>query len=92
MLVKTAHKDFPCLYLSENVLDCGESVAYSTEKDGVKLQACHFCNSQMKGFISTCPTSIPGAPLVTKHHGNVPHSQVAEHYLKYVAAIDVHNH
>ena len=62
MLVKTAHKDFPCLYLSENVLDQGEWVACSTEKDGVKLQACHFCNLQIKDFIFTCPTSIPGVP------------------------------
>ena len=29
---------------------------------------------------------------MTKHHGNVPRTQVAEHYLKYAAAIYVHNH
>ena len=29
---------------------------------------------------------------MTKHHCNVPCPQVAEHYLKYAAAIDVHNH
>ena len=29
---------------------------------------------------------------MTKHHGNVPHTQVAERYLKYTAAIYVHNH
>ena len=92
MLVKTAHKDFPRLYLSEKTLDRGEWVACSTEKDGVKLQACRFRDLQIKDFISTCSTSIPGAPRVTKHHGNVPHPQVAEHYLKYSAAIDVHNH
>ena len=92
MLVKTAHKDFPRLYLSEKTLDRGEWVACSTEKDGVKLQACRFRDLQIKDFISTCSTSIPGAPRVTKHHGNVPRPQVAEHYLKYSAAIDVHNH
>ena len=29
---------------------------------------------------------------MTKHHGNVPRPQVAEHYLKYSVAIDAHNH
>ena len=29
---------------------------------------------------------------MTKHHGNVPCLQVAEHYLKHAAAIDVHDH
>ena len=33
MLVKTTHQDFPCLYLSEKVLDQGEWVVCSTEKD-----------------------------------------------------------
>ena len=47
---------------------------------------------QIKDFISTCSASIPGVLCMTKHHGNVPHPQVAEHYLKYSAAIDVHNH
>ena len=61
MLVKTTHKHFPRLHLAENVLDRGEWVACSTKKGGVKLQACHFCNSQIKDFISICPTSIPGA-------------------------------
>ena len=72
MLVKTAHKDLPHLYLCENVLDRGEWVACSTEKDGVKLHACCFYNLQIKDFISTCSTSTPGDPRVTKNYGNVP--------------------
>lgn len=91
MLVKTTHKDFPCLNLGENTLDRGEWVACRTE-DGVKLQVYHFRYLQFKDFISTYSTSIPGAPRVTKHCGNIPHPQAQGHYLKYAAEIDFHNH
>lgn len=49
MLVKAAHKDV--LGLKMHLIK-GEWVAYSTEKDGVKLQACHFHNLQIRDFIS----------------------------------------
>ena len=54
MLVKTAHKDFPRQLLGEEPLQHGEWKAYTADKDGVKLQACRFCDLKVKDFISTC--------------------------------------
>ena len=92
MLVKRAHKDFPCQLLGEETSQRGEWKAYTADKDGVKLQACRFRDLKVKDFISTCSSAIPGLPRKTKHHGNVTRPKVAEEYLKYAAAIDIHNH
>ena len=92
MLVKTAHKDFPRQLLGEEPLQHGEWKGYTADKDGVKLQACRFHDLKVKDFISTCSSAIPGLPRKTKHHGNVTQPKVAEEYLKYAAAIDIHNH
>ena len=70
----------------------GEWVAHTAEKDGIKLQACRFKGLKVKDFITTCSTVVPGNPRKTKHHGNVPRSKVAEGYLQYAAAIDIHSH
>ena len=37
-------------------------------------------------------SQIPGLPRKTKHHGEVARPEVAEEYLKYAAAIDIHSH
>ena len=71
MLVKTTHKDFPHQPLGEEPLQHGEWKAYTTNKDGVKLQACRFHDPKVKDFISTCSSVIPGLPRKTKHHGKV---------------------
>ena len=92
LLVKTGQKKFPCLYLGEANLIHGEWVAYSTVRDKVKLQAYHFLDLKSKDSISTWLTSIPRNHRETKHHDLIWCPQVAEHYLKYSAAIDVHNH
>ena len=81
MLVKTTHKDFPRQLLGEEPLQCGEWKAYTTNKDGVKLQACRFCNLNVKDFISTCSSVTPGLPRKTKHHGKVAQPKAAEEYL-----------
>ena len=62
ILVKTIHKGFPRQLLGAKKLECGEWVAYSTEKDGVKLLACCFRDIKIKDSISTCSTSISGKP------------------------------
>ena len=66
--------------------------AVTAEIDDVDLQACHFLDLQLKDFISTCSMAVPGHPRKTKHHGLVPHPQVAETCLKYAASINIHNH
>ena len=43
-----------------------------TEKDRIALQACNFQDLKVKNLISTCATSIPGKPRVTKHHRLIP--------------------
>ena len=65
MLVKTAHKDFPGEPLSQNNLQRGEWNAVTGEIDDVELQACPFIDLQLKDFISTCSTTIPGHPRKT---------------------------
>ena len=92
LLVKTVHKKFPCTLLNQTSLKRGEWVAYTGKIEEVELQACSFQDLKLKQFISTCSTSIPGAPRKTKHHGDVPLPKVAETYLKFAASIDVHNH
>ena len=92
MLVKTAYKDFPHQLLGEEPLQRGEWKAYTTNKDGVKLQACRFRDLKVRDFFSTCSSVIPGLPIKTKHHGKVVWPNVAYEYLKYAAAIDIHNH
>ena len=92
MLVKTAHKNFPHQLLGNTTLQRGEWVAYTTDEDSIKLQACRFKDLKVKDFVSTCSTALPGNPRKTKHHGNVPRPKVAEEYLQYSAAIDIHNH
>ena len=64
----------------------------TADKDGVKLQDCRFRDLKVKDFVSTCSSAIPGLPRKTKHHGNMTQPKVAEEYLKYAAAIDIHNH
>ena len=91
MLVKTAHKDFPWELLSQNNLQRGEWNAVTAEIDDAELQACRFLDLQLKDFISTCSTAVPGHPHKTKH-GLVPHPQVAETYLKHTTSINIHNH
>ena len=92
MLVKTAKKNFPCQLLGNTHLQRGEWLAHTTEKDSIKLQACRFKDLKVEDFISTCSAALPGNPRKTKHHGNVPRPKVAEEYLQYAAAIDIHNH
>ena len=95
MVVKTAHRGFPRQLLGEATLERGQWVAYTTTQDGehgANLQACRFQDLKLKDFISTCGTALPGNPRVTKHHGLVERPNVADLYLKYVAAIDIHNH
>ena len=92
MLVKTAQSDFPHLLLKEFNLERGEWLASSTEKDGITLRAYEFQDLKVKDFISTCATSIPGKPRAIKHLRLVPQPQLAEHYLKYAPAINIHNH
>ena len=93
MLVKTAHKDFPQQLLGAKKLQCSEWVAYSTERNGVKLLVCRFRDLKIKDFISTCSTSIPDKPRSTQHHGLVNQPQVGEQYLQAAAAaINIHNH
>ena len=92
MLVKTAHHDFPRLFLGEPNLEHGMRVACSIVKDGIKLQACWFKGLKAKDFILTCSTSVPGNPRATSHHGLVNCPQVVESYLKYTASIDFHSH
>ena len=92
MLVKAARKDFPRQLLGEGPLQHGEWKAYTADKYGVKLQACRFRDLKVKDFISTCSSAIPGLPRKTKHHGNVVRPKVAEEYLKYAVAVDIHNH
>jgi hypothetical protein len=92
LIVKTAHKGFPRQLLGEETLERGKWVAYTTEQDGIKLQACRFQDLKIKDFVSTCGTALPGNPRVTKHHGLIARPKVAEMYLKYCAAIDIHNH
>ena len=92
MLVKTAHRDFPHQLLGEEPLQRGEWKAYITNKVGVKLQACRFCDLKVKDFISTCSAVLPGLPRKTKHHGKVAQPKVAEKFLKFAAAVDIHNH
>ena len=77
MLVKTTHKDFQRQLLVAKKLERGEWVAYSTERDGVKLLACRFRDLKIRYFISTCSNSIPGKPRSTKHHRLVNRLQVA---------------
>ena len=78
MLVKTAHKNFPHQLLGNTHLQRGEWVAHTTEKDGIKLQACRFKDLKVKYFISTCSMVLPRNPRKTKHHRNVPRPKVAE--------------
>ena len=91
MRVKTA-QDFPGELLSQINLQRGEWNAVTAEIDDVELQACPFLDLQLKGFIRTCPTAVPGHPRKKTHHGLVPRPHIAEIYLKYVASIDIHNH
>ena len=92
LLVKTARKKFPRTLLNQTSLKREEWVAYTGKIEEVELQACSFQDLKLKQFITTCSTSIPGAPRKTKHHGDVPRPKVAETYLKFAASIDVHNH
>ena len=92
MLVKTAHEDFPRQLIGEEPLQCGEWKAYTTSKDGVKLQACRFRDLKVKDFISTCSSVIQRLPKKTKYHGEMAQPKVAEEYLKYASAIDIRNH
>ena len=92
MLVKTAHRDFPRELLGQKDLERGEWTACTTEKNGIKLQACRFLDLRLEDFISTCSTYILGNPRVTKHHGLISRPKVAETYLKYATSIDIHNH
>ena len=82
MLVKTAHKEFLPQLFGTKKLERGEWVVYSTERDGVKLLACCFRDLKIKDFISTCSTSNPGKPRLTKHHQLVNQLQAAEQYLQ----------
>ena len=82
MLVKTAHKEFLPQLFGTKKLEHGEWVVYSTERDGVKLLACCFRDLKIKDFISTCSTSNPGKPRLTKHHQLVNQLQAAEQYLQ----------
>ena len=77
MLVKTAYKDFPHQLLGEELLPRGEWKAYTTNKDGVKLQACRFRDLKVRDFFSICSSVIPGLPTKTKHHGKVVWPNVA---------------
>ena len=63
MLVKTAHKDYPLQLLFSKNLPCGEWVAYSTERDGVKLLACRFRDLvKIKDFISISAPLFQASP------------------------------
>ena len=92
MLVKNNSVDFPKERLAGIDLERGEHYAFNATKDGVQLQACRFVDLQIKDFISTCSTVLPGNPRKTRHHGDIPRPKVAETYLKYSASIDIHNH
>ena len=56
----------------------------------------HITSMPLSGFkgkrFHIFATSIPGKPRVTKHHRLTPWPQVPEYYLKYAAAITIHNH
>ena len=91
-LVKTAHKLYPLEKLAETSLERGEWVGLHAEVDGVPLQAVNFLDLQLKHFISTCSTVLPGPPRETKHCGEIARPKVAFEYLQSAAAIDIHNH
>lgn len=60
MLVKIAHKNFPCQRLGNTHLQRREWVAHTTEKDCIKLQAYRFKDIKVKDFISTCSRALLG--------------------------------
>ena len=92
MLVKTAHKVYPRELLGETPLARGEWSACIAEIEGEQLQAVRFKDLQVKDFITTCGSILPGNPRQTKYHGAIARPQVAEMYLHNAASIDVHNH
>ena len=92
MIVKTAHKKYPRFLLKENDPARGEWNSATSNIDGIPLLAVCFKDLQVKQFISSCSTSLPGEPRMTKHHGPIKRPQVAERYLKHAAGIDIHNH
>ena len=91
-LVKTAHKNFPSSLLKETDIERGEWKSASGEYEGVPLLAVRFKDLQEKQFVSSCSTSLPGEPQITKNSGQISRPQVAERYLRHAASIDIHNH
>ena len=92
LLVKTAHKKYPKCMLDQHSIKRGEWKALSGTVDGIPLLAVRFKDLQVKQFISTCSTRLPGEPRKTKHSGDVQRPQVAERYVKHSAAVDFQNH
>lgn len=92
MLVKTAHKEFPRELLSEKELQRGEWISFSRNVDDVAVQAVSFMDLQLKDFIGTCSTILPGPPRKTKYSGDVSRPQIAYDFLNAAASIDIHNH
>ena len=92
MLVKTNHVGYPKELLGQSSIPRGKWVGYKAEVDEIPVQAVRFTDLKKKDFVSTCSTAISGEPRVTKHCGKISRPQVAEYYLRYAAAIDIHNH
>ena len=88
MLVKTACKQFPRCLVGQSTLERGKCIACIAIVDDHKVQACRFRDLELKGFVSTCSSSIAEKPNKKKHHGLVPAPRFAEQYLKCSASID----
>ena len=88
MLVETACKQFPRCLVGQSTLERGKCIACIAIVDDHKVQACRFRDLELKGFVSTCSSSIAEKPNKKKHHGLVPAPRFAEQYLKCSASID----
>lgn len=107
-LVKTATRLFPMKYLKSLVLERGETATFVTKSHGEdkpQLIAHIWQDRTAKSFISTCSTSLLGAPhLRQRYRRNVvtgedelyfketPRSQLSGDYFEAAPAVDVHNH
>ena len=101
-MVKTNFSGFPKRWLRAHCgKERGDHVVCSTEIDGERYIAVGENDKCIKTFISTCATTLPGAPAHKKRHSDdgkriadrlVKRTKTSETYYRGMPMVDINNH